>query len=259
MAGITFGKRIYRLDSVASTQELLKEQFCQGAPEGAIAVALEQTLGKGRRGRYWDSQAGKGLWMSVLIRPEGPESLWTWVPLWAGIVARKAIEALLHERKIKDGILLKWPNDLIFRERKLGGILAENVKDPKGRQAIVLGVGMNLLHRTEEFPPHLRNRAISLLEGTGESFSPDTILERFILVAEELLYLLKPVKTSDIRDQWMPAAWGINDRLRVISGDQVIEGLFTDLGPHGELGLKSDGGEKRFLSSAEGIQRSLTL
>ena len=258
MAGITFGKRIYRLDTVPSTQDFLKEQFLQGEAEGAIAVALEQTLGKGRRGRAWDSPAGKGLWTSMLIIPGGPESLWTWVPLWAGIVAKKAIGELLSKRQIQKEIMLKWPNDLMMDELKLGGIIAEQVTDTKNHQAVVLGLGINLLQRREEFPPHIRGRAISLLEATDQEFSPDALLEKLILEAEEVLPLLKPVDSTKIKEEWLHSAWGLGERLRIFSGDKAYEGTFSGLGPYGEICLRRADGEENYYSSAEGIQRITT-
>ena len=255
MAAVTFGKNIYRLDSVTSTQEVLKEQFLQGAAEGSIAVAQEQTLGKGRQGRSWYSPAGKGLWLSTLIVPSGPEDRWTWVPLWAGVVIQGVLRELLNESQNQGEVQLRWPNDLMLADGKLGGILAEKVRNPDKRQAVVLGLGLNLLQRKEDFPPHLRNVAVSLLEGTGLSYLPDEVLEKFILSADGMYSLLKPIDPPRLRDLWLSAAWGFNRRLRVISGKQVYEGVFFDLGSCGELCLRGDNGDRICLASVEGMQK----
>jgi BirA family transcriptional regulator, biotin operon repressor / biotin---[acetyl-CoA-carboxylase] ligase len=257
MAITIFGKRIYRLESVPSTQDALKEQFLAGAPIGSLAVAAEQSLGRGRRGRAWDSPAGKGLWTSVLVAPTGPEELASWTSLWAAVVVKKALESIAAESNgnFKDQILLKWPNDLILQERKLGGILAENVVDAQNRKAILVGLGINLTQSEYDFLPHLRNRAISLWQAVGEIYSPEQVLERVIIKLEELYYLLNPIDADSIRAEWIRSAWGFNQMLRVYSGGQSYEGKFTELGPFGELGIKKFGSEVTYLASTDGIHR----
>ncbi|MCX6639859.1 MAG: biotin--[acetyl-CoA-carboxylase] ligase [bacterium] len=257
MAITIFGKRIYRLDSVPSTQDALKEQFLVGAPIGSIAVAAEQSLGRGRRGRAWDSPAGKGLWTSVLVAPSGSEELASWTPLWVAVVVKKVLESIAAESNggFKDEIFLKWPNDLILREKKLGGILAENVIDSRNRKAILVGLGINLTQSEDDFLPHLRNRAISLWQAVGETYLPELVLERIIFKLEELYYLLNPIDADSIRAEWIRSAWGWNQMLRVYSGGQSYEGKFTELGPFGELGLKKFGSDVVYLASTDGIQR----
>ncbi len=114
-----FGRNIHRLGTVSSTQDELKQLFMQGAPEGTIAVAQEQERGRGRREKPWHSQSGRGLWMSVLLQPEGKPEQWTWAPLWAGLVVRRALTDLLksHAETLTDRILLKWPNDVLLDDR----------------------------------------------------------------------------------------------------------------------------------------------
>jgi BirA family transcriptional regulator, biotin operon repressor / biotin---[acetyl-CoA-carboxylase] ligase len=254
---LRFGKRIYRLESVPSTQDSLKEQFLAGAPAGSIAIAAEQSLGRGRRGRSWDSPAGKGLWASVLIEPSPPEEQWTWTPLWAALVAKKSIDSVLSEndRGFKDKLAIKWPNDLILQERKLGGILAENVQDRENRRAIIVGMGINLLQREEDFPPHLRNRSISLLQATGETYSPERLLESVIFSLEEMYSLIDPICPETIDKLWLESAWGWKENLRVFYGNKSFEGKFIKLGPQGEIGLENNAGGVEFLASAEGIQK----
>jgi len=255
---MVFKKKIFRLESVSSTQEVLKEQFQQGAVEGTVIAASEQTLGRGRQGHSWDSPAGKGLWTSILIVPEGPEEMWGWASLWAGVVIRNAIGELVQNDEILSNILLKWPNDLMWSNRKLGGILAEVMRDSKNRQAIALGIGINVLQHEQDFVPHLRGSAISLREITGERFTPDALLEQVILSAEEMIPLLKPVDPIKIKSLWLASAWALNDRLCITQGDSESIGVFTGLGEHGEIILKQDDGTIQNIASSDGIRRTIT-
>ncbi|MBU0518340.1 biotin--[acetyl-CoA-carboxylase] ligase [bacterium] len=255
MAKVTFGKTIIRLGTVTSTQDILKESFHQGVAEGAIAIADGQTLGKGRQGRTWDSAAGKGLWLSTLIEPSGPEALWTWVPLWAGIIVRDSILQFIPDKQISRVLLLKWPNDLYIEDRKLGGILAEKVQHKSGRSAVIVGIGLNLKQQRDDFPPHLRNRAASLTERTHVEIQPEQILENLIEQAEQNVHLLKPIDTKAIEKAWMTSAWGLGEQFQVISGDKVYEGRFIGLGPHGEMCLEDSAGKVIHLASSDGISK----
>ncbi|TKJ39076.1 biotin--[acetyl-CoA-carboxylase] ligase [candidate division LCP-89 bacterium B3_LCP] len=256
MPGSNFGRRIFQLDSVTSTQDILKSEFHRGAKEGTVAIASEQLSGRGRMARSWYSPAGKGLWASVILQPEGPEENWTWVPLWAGIVVEKTLRSLLEPGEITSDfeIQLKWPNDILMQDRKLGGIIAENVCNTEEEQAIILGVGLNLLQREEDFPPHLRARSASLLALTGKSFSPDYALERLLNALEEMHPLICPIDSLLIGKLWLSSAWALNRKLRVLSGKTSYEGVFTGLGANGEMALQQEGEEPLYLTTTEGIQ-----
>ncbi|RJP76687.1 MAG: biotin--[acetyl-CoA-carboxylase] ligase [Candidatus Zixiibacteriota bacterium] len=256
MSNLRIGKHLYRLGTVTSTQEVLKDLFLEGAPEGTIVVAQTQTSGRGRRERFWDSQPGKGLWMSTLLVPGGPEEHWSWVSFWSGIAARKAaLELLNRAGEFEPGRLrLKWPNDLLLDNRKLGGILAEKTSDRKGNSAIVLGVGLNLLHRREDFPEALRDSAASILQVTGRECAPDDALERVVHAIINLSPLVHPVNPGLIEEVWLNHAWALNRRLRLRSGEEVIEGLFTGLGRYGEICLQTDAGTVHEWPNADAIE-----
>jgi len=253
MTKSTFGKTIIRLGTVTSTQDLLRESFHQGVAEGAIAIADEQTLGKGRHGRTWYSTAGKGLWISVLVEPAGPESLWTWTPIWAGIIVRNSILSIVSDNNLKERLLLKWPNDLMVGDFKLGGILTEKVQHKTGRSAVIVGIGVNLKQQPDEFPSYLRKRATSLIQIEDKEFTPDMLLECVINQAEQNLQLLKPIDAQAIQRAWLPHAWGFKEKLQVVSGNKLYQGKFTGLGPNGELVLLDNTGKETLIASSDGI------
>lgn len=251
-----FGRVIYRLEVATSTQDVLKELYLsRQAKPGAIVVAVEQLHGRGRRDRSWDSLAGKGLWTSILVQPGGPEEQWTWTPLWAGIAVQRALADLLsnHRSMDPDLIRLKWPNDLMIGNAKLGGILTERVQIGS-RQAVILGIGINLLHRWDDFPPHLKEKAVSLFLATGQGYSPDALLEKLINQVEMLYPLLNPVNPGLIGEIWLNHAWGLESIVNLTSGGKQAEGTFTGLGDHGEIRLKIKGGGVIEFANAENIE-----
>jgi BirA family biotin operon repressor/biotin-[acetyl-CoA-carboxylase] ligase len=128
-----------------STNERARELAVEGAPHGTLITASEQSAGRGRQGRTWSAPAGRALLCSVLLR-DPPRLL----PLAAGVAVAEVAG---------DGALIKWPNDILIDGRKLAGILVEG--RPQERWA-VLGIGLNVALRPEDFPPELRERAGTL-------------------------------------------------------------------------------------------------
>ncbi len=114
-----------------------------GAAEGLVVIAERQVAGRGRLGRVWESPAGAGVMVSVLLRPTVPVSRYGWLPLLAGVALARGVHRLtgLETR-------LKWPNDLLVDDRKCAGILAEGV--PGG--GVVVGIGLNVTLRADELP-----------------------------------------------------------------------------------------------------------
>jgi BirA family biotin operon repressor/biotin-[acetyl-CoA-carboxylase] ligase len=148
-----FGREYAYVESTPSTQRLLEPD----APEGAVAVAGEQTSGRGRLGRRWLAPAGTSLLCSIQLRPEvSPERL----PELTGVAARACAEAIAAVTGLEPK--LKFPNDVLIEGRKVAGILAEA---REGR--VVLGVGINVNLPESDLPTEVDRPATSLLVETG--------------------------------------------------------------------------------------------
>ncbi|HEX6196715.1 MAG TPA: biotin--[acetyl-CoA-carboxylase] ligase [Jiangellaceae bacterium] len=131
--------RIHRVDSTGSTNVDVASIAISGEPEGYVLVADQQTRGKGRLGRSWESPPGSSLSVSVLLRPvDVPAGQWPWLPLLVGVAAVEAV----REAAARDAHL-KWPNDVLLDDAKLAGILVERIDSPDG-PAAVAGIGMNI-------------------------------------------------------------------------------------------------------------------
>ena len=129
-----------------------------GLAEGTVLVAEAQTAGRGRLGRRWASPPGAGLTFSVLLRPVGvPAALLGWLPLLAGVAAAASVRAVAAV-----DASLKWPNDVLAREQKLGGILAERTGT-----AVVIGIGINVWQARADLPPDAAATSLALVAGPG--------------------------------------------------------------------------------------------
>jgi BirA family biotin operon repressor/biotin-[acetyl-CoA-carboxylase] ligase len=135
-----------------------------GAAEGTVLVAEAQTAGRGRLGRRWASPPRAGLTFSVLLRPDGvPAALLGWLPLLAGVAAVASVRAVAAV-----DATLKWPNDVLVGERKLGGILAERTGT-----AVVIGIGINVWQARADLPPDAAATSLALAAGAGAAGPAD--------------------------------------------------------------------------------------
>jgi BirA family biotin operon repressor/biotin-[acetyl-CoA-carboxylase] ligase len=183
---------IERLETVESTQ-----LAAAGRPLGSVVVADHQTAGRGRHGRSWEAQAGSGLFVTFVL----PHS-----PLVVFVAGVAAAEACGGE------VLLKWPNDLVLRDRKLGGILAEI----RNQHALV-GIGINL-----SWAPAGAARL---------GADRDLLLERLL----PLMTRWSEAEPEAVVKRWRELSWTLGQQVRVELGGEVIEGLAEDVDHDGAL------------------------
>jgi len=173
-----------------------------GASEGLVVIADEQTAGRGRRGRVWSSPASAGIYLSVILRPPlearsgEPLSVLT---LAMGLAVRCAIEnACGLEAE------LKWPNDVAVHQRKLAGILAEGVALGTTTQAVVVGIGVNVLSAVHGADTAVR--ATSLEAELGRRVERGRVLEEILVAAPAVYEQLRRGDVNDILRAWRHAA-----------------------------------------------------
>ena len=184
------GREIRRLETVDSTNEEIKRALATGdAPDGLAVIAAEQTAGRGRRGRQFLSEKGKGLYCSVLLRPDcSPEQL-PMLTAWCAVAVRDAIEKACGVSPA-----IKWPNDLVVGGKKLCGILTELVTLQE--TGVILGIGVNLSQTDEDFGSELAPIAVSLMQVTGRELNSQT-LTAAILRELDRMYRAFPEKRRD--------------------------------------------------------------
>jgi len=180
------GRRIELHDRIESTNREAVALGQAGIEHGTLVVADEQTEGRGRMGRSWFSPSGANLYASVLIRPTiDAQSLaaWlSWLPLMAALSAAEAIVIVGAMR-----IAVKWPNDLLINERKVGGILCESGTSSGAAPFQVIGLGINVNGVQEDFPDELRQSATTLRHETGHFIDRNRLVAQWLIELEACL------------------------------------------------------------------------
>ena len=211
-------RRVYRYETVGSTNTELTELIRQGAAEGTVVLARQQTAGRGRMGRSFQSPAGLGLYGSVLLR-SSPEDA-PRIPALAATAVRRAIR-----RSCGLSCGIKWPNDLVLSGRKVCGILAEALPGPEGSLWVVVGIGINVCQRREDFLPELRETAASLSMIAGAEIDRAALETAFLEELEALRREL-PQETAERRQEYSAACLNLGRRVRVLRPGGTLCGCF---------------------------------
>jgi len=159
---LVIGQQITVLEQTASTNDAILEIANVNSKEGFVVFAEHQTAGRGQRGNRWDSAAGKGLWFSILLRPEIDLSSSPRLTAWA---AEAICNTIQREFSLKPTI--KHPNDVQIDALKVAGVLVEMRAQEKASHLAVAGIGVNVNQSLEDFPEELQSRAISLAMALG--------------------------------------------------------------------------------------------
>jgi len=216
-------------ETLPSTNTCLKEAAKGGAPAGTVCLAKTQTAGKGRLGRSWFSPPGRGLWASVLARPQMPMERWPHLTLAAALAMAKAVE----NQGLKPAI--KWPNDLVLEGKKICGVLLE-----MGPDFVVIGTGLNL--RPGSYPEELRGKAGSLEELSGRSMDENVILADYLYELEKALAALEKEGLQGIRRAYEKRSCTLGREV-VVSGGMDARGRAEALDESGALILKLANGD----------------
>ena len=171
-------QEVYCFDHLPSTNAEAKRLALRGVPEGTIVLAEAQSQGRGRLNRHWVSPRGKGLYVSVILRPQVPPEWGSITTLAAGVALAVAIEELGVRAS------LKWPNDMMVGHRKVAGILTEASFQDSHIAFIVVGVGANVNTGEEDFPLSIRDVATSLLLSGGWPMGRVSLLDKFLCQLE---------------------------------------------------------------------------
>lgn len=241
------GQVIHHYDTVDSTQILAHGYVREGTANGTVVIAEEQTAGRGRMLRPWESTAGKGVWMTVILKPDVPPHQAPQFTLVAAVAIVNAMKALYPELAPE----IKWPNDILLNGRKCTGILTEMVAEADVVQALLIGIGINVNQKMEDFPEELQTIATSISAELGRD------VDRAEFVAKVLYYLEaygnQYVKNgfSQIKALWEEASATIGRHVRATTLREVIEGVAVGITEAGVLEIKTASGEVKGVYSAD--------
>ena len=234
--------KIIWLDTVDSTNTYAKELARNGAPEGTVVIADQQTGGRGRLGRSFSSPAGMGIYLSVILRPNClPEELMH-LTCAAGVAAGDAIVNIGCQMPS-----IKWTNDLVLRRRKLGGILTELSVNSLTRMVewAVVGIGINCCQT--DFPEEIRQIAISLeISPSGRTQLAAALICSLYSMRQQL-FTAKDGIMEDFRHRCIT----IDQRISILRGDEVRHGKAVDVDNNGGLVVVFPDGHRETITSGE--------
>ena len=225
----------------ASTNDDLLAAARQGAPQGRVLVADEQTGGRGRRGRSWHSPPGANLYLSVLLRPHAsrPSSL-TPLSLVAGLAVAEAVLEAAPELDPR----VKWPNDVQVGGRKVAGILMEAADSPAHGLALVVGVGLNV--NQDAFPDELAAIATSLRLETGRLHDRAVLAAAVLRRLDLRLGQAAGAGLEGVLERWSSRSSTLGRRVACPDG---LEGVATGIAADGALVVRDDAGETHHVVS----------
>lgn len=232
--------------SVTSTNTILKEMAEQGAKEGTVIIAEEQTAGRGRTGKQFYSPKGTGIYISILLRPDIPAEESLFLTTSAAVATARAIEDVSDKRA-----LIKWVNDIYLEDKKTCGILTEgafNVETGRLDYAIV-GIGINVCIPDGGFPDNIKDIATAIFDK-----QTDSINKRSILIANLLDYFMeyyKDFKSKSYVKEYIERSMIIGKTITVIEGSKTSVAKAIDIDKNCRLKVQFEDGTTKWLSSGE--------
>ncbi len=238
------GKRIHYFQTLDSTNSKAYELALNGAEEGEVIIAESQEKGKGRLGRQWLSPPFLNVYISLILRPKIPPHQASLVTLMAAVATADAIRNFL-------GLLplIKWPNDILLRGRKVAGLLNEIHSEADRVHFVILGIGVNLNMGEKMFSKEIRNIATSLKIETGQTVSRKDFLQSLLLELERWYAIFSREGSAVILKAWRDRAHIKGKQVKVTSFGETLVGRAIDIDSDGALILeKKDGKQKRVVA-----------
>ena len=245
-------KEIYYFADVESTNTEAKKQANLGCPEGSISLSEAQTKGRGRLSRSWFSPSGKGIWLSVVLRPPFNPHDAPKCTLMAAVAVTKAIQSMTG---IECGI--KWPNDILYQGKKIVGILTEMNAEIDAINYIVIGMGINVNIKQQDFPDELTESATSLSVVAGHTISRLSLLNAVLVELEQAYEEVVQYGFSKMLDEWRKLSITLGKKVNVIGSGKEFSGTAVDIDHDGGLLVQTEAGIERVLAGDVSIRPQL--
>ena len=236
---------LYWYPETDSTNLQAKQLARAGAPSGTVLIAGHQTLGRGRMGRSFQSPAGAGVYLSVILRPQcKPEELMH-LTCAAGVAMLEAVEKA-------SGICpqLKWINDLVVNGKKLGGILVEMSVSSGNVDYAIIGIGINCLQKAQDFHPEIADLATSLSLAAGHTVLPEMLAGAMVEALWKMSLVLMQEKQA-LMGVYKSHCITLGKDIQVLRGDSIRPGKALDLDDDGGLLVEYTDGSRETVASGE--------
>ncbi len=234
------GKRIHHFQSLDSTNSKAYQLALNGAEEGEAIISESQEKGRGRLGRQWFSPPSLNLYLSVILRPKIPPHQAPLITLTAAVATADAIRDF-------SGLLplIKWPNDILLRGRKVAGLLNEIHSEMDRVHFVILGIGVNLNTDEKQFSKEIRPIATSLKIEMGRAVSRKDFFQSLLFELERWYSVLLEGGGAVVLKAWRERADIGGRRVKVTSFGETVIGTAVDVDLDGALILETADGKRR--------------
>ncbi|WP_026560184.1 biotin--[acetyl-CoA-carboxylase] ligase [Bacillus sp. J37] len=240
------GHHVHFEETVTSTQKIAQTLANEGAEEGTIVVAEQQTNGRGRMARQWYSPSGTGIWMSLIIRPNIAVQATPQLTLLTAVAIVQAIEEITP---LKPDI--KWPNDILINGKKLVGILTELQAEADRVHSIIIGTGINVNQSITDFPEELHHVATSIHLETNKQWDRAQLIQEILLKFENLYSLYLAQGFRPIKLLWEGYAVSLQKPITARTINGTVEGKAIGINDAGVLLIQTSDGSVKQIYSAD--------
>jgi len=231
------GRDIRVFEETGSTNDVVEKLARDGVGEGVVVFAEAQSRGRGRLGRKWISPPRKGLWFSILLRPELRPSEATQLTVAAATALVRALRAQTGlEPKIK------WPNDILLNGKKIAGVLTELSAELDRIKYIILGIGVDVNLASADLPADLRKLATSLRIETGKTFRRADLAAAILAELERDYARIHENQFGFVADEWERQCATLGHQVSIQMGGRTIQGRAESLDKDGALLLRTEHG-----------------
>jgi BirA family biotin operon repressor/biotin-[acetyl-CoA-carboxylase] ligase len=241
-----FGKKVQVFESVESTQNIARSAAEDGAPEGTLVIAEQQLNGRGRMGREWVSPRGKGVWMSMVLRPSLPIQFAPQLTLLTAVALCRSLKRITA---LPIGI--KWPNDLLIDGKKISGILLESAAEDERLTFVIAGIGISVNLEEDDYPVELLEKATSLRMAGNKKIDRIDVITDFLMEWEQLYFLYQEQGFSPIVTIWEALSFSLGKPARLITPQGDLVGVPIGLDESGAIRIQLADGSIKPVFSAE--------
>lgn len=239
------GQTLHYFPVISSTQTEAHRLAQEGAPSGTVVVADQQEKGKGRFGRFWHSPPHTGLWFSFILRPTLPLYAMPQLTLLTAVAVLKGIKKVIDVP-----LTIKWPNDLLIDGKKVAGILTELKAETDQVHYVVIGIGINVNQRSEDFPEELRHLATSLAIAAGRPLPRKEVIIQVLNTWEAIYSQYRREGFQPIKRDWEAYSSTLGKRITAQTTEGYVTGTAKGIDQDGALEVEDAQGRIHKIYSA---------
>jgi len=248
------GRVIHHFNIIDSTNSKAYQLALNGAEEGEVVIAESQDKGRGRLGRHWFSPPFLNLYLSIILRPKIPPHQASLITLVVAVATAEAIQKFSGLQP-----MIKWPNDILLRDRKVAGLLNEIHSEMDRIHFVILGIGVNLNMDEEMFSKEIREGATSLKREMGQAISRKAFLQCLLKELEGWYAIFLEEGGGPILKAWRERAQIKGKQVKVTSFGKTLVGMAVDVDSDGALILETEGGGKQRVVAGDVEYRKLKV